>query len=98
MRPGYKEYLKQIDNDLESQVKITNDCVDAWFQNGERLAPYYPWRITVILRKEKLFELERSFLAAYCRHFYGIVGSRYEALSARAEKVGAVPTASMEWR
>ena len=92
VRPDVKEYLRSIDNDLLRQIEITNESVQSWFRNGEKLAPYYPWRITVILRKNKLFSYEKKFLAAYCRHFYGIVGGRYESLSERAEKLGVAQT------
>ena len=92
MRSDVKEYIRSIDNDLEQQVRITSECVDSWLQKGEKIAPYYFWRITVILRKEKLLDLEKRFLAAYCRHFYGIVGGRYETISARGDKIGVAPT------
>ena len=97
MRPDFKEYMKSIDNNLARQVDITNKCVDTWFEKGEKIAPYYPWRITVILRKEKLFDLERRFLAAYCRHFYGLVGGRYEMIAARAVKIGVNPNGEIDY-
>jgi len=88
-RPDAKDYLRSIDNDLIEQVKITRECAESWFQNGEHPAPYYPWRITVILRKIKAFDLERDFLAAYCKHFYNTLGSRDAKIAERAVKIRA---------
>lgn len=88
-RPDAKEYLRSIDSDLLEQVRITQKCVKAWIEHGEHPPPYYPWRITVILRKIKNLEAERRFLAAYCKHFYNTLGSRNAKIAERAVKVGA---------
>ena len=51
-------------------------------------APYYPWRIAVILSKRKMKDRERDFLTGWCRHFALGIGRRYGALVKRAEKLG----------
>ena len=64
-RPDAKAYVRSIDSNLLEQVKITRRCAEAWFEHGEHPAPYYPWRITVILRKMKyLVRPEQSVQAA----------------------------------
>lgn len=58
------------------------------------LPPNVPWRITVILRRGKLFEIEREFLDAYFGHFWSVRGSSTDTkLGQRAVKVGlAIPS------
>lgn len=82
-------YLRNIDNDLGAQIKQFSLFVDRWFQVAEHPPPHFTWRITVILRKAKLFELEREFLAAYFKHFWTERGSsRDRDLGRRAVKIG----------
>lgn len=88
-RPDAQEYIKSIANDLLEQAKITRASSEAWFAHGEYPAPGYPWRITVILRKAKAFDLERRFLAAYCKHFFNTLGAKDAKIAERAIKVGA---------
>ena len=88
-RPDAVEFVKSIQNDLSAQVKIFSDCVDASLRSGSHPPPGYTWRITVILRRAKLLDLERRFLAAYFKHFYSARGSsRDRDLGIRAIKVG----------
>ena len=88
-RPDAQDYVRSIANDLLEQVKITRRCAEAWFDHGEHPAPGYPWRITVILRKDKNFEAEKLFLEAYCKHFYNTLGTTDAKIAERAVKVGA---------
>lgn len=92
-RPDAQVYMKAIQNDLAAQVEIFSGCVDAWFNHASHPAPWYAWRITVILRKAKMLELERRFLAAYFKHFWTERGSSCDRdLGIRAMKVGiAIP-------
>ena len=80
-------YLKSIDNDLFAQVEIVNTACREYFKTGEIPAPYYPWRIAVILSKRKMKDREREFLAGWCRHFSLGIGGRYGDLVRRAEKL-----------
>jgi len=68
---------------------VFNAFLDSWFQHGEYHPPYYPWRIAVILSKQKLKAKEKEFLVAYCRHFRGRIGNTDEKIDVRAKKLGA---------
>lgn len=86
-----QEFIKRISNNLQENVKIVRLSFLEYVEFGEIPAPYYAWRICVILRKVKLQDLEREFLSVWCLHFAGShSGSRYADLVARAEKVGAI--------
>lgn len=85
---AFRAELKSIDNDLGRQISIVSESLDNWFKRGETPAPYYPWRIAVILGKAKRKEEEKAFLAAWCKHFGHLRGARYEALAERARKLG----------
>jgi hypothetical protein len=67
--PDGLEHLKTIKDDLGEQVRLTSGVINEWFSFGEHPPPHYPWRVTVILRKARLFDEERAFLAAYSKHF-----------------------------
>ena len=86
--------IKQYDNDLAKQVEIVNEGLDGWERSGMTPAPYYSYRIAVILSKEKEVEREKDFLDAWCRHFSKVgIGQRYADLVERARKKGAFPVA-----
>ncbi|MET4634900.1 HIRAN domain-containing protein [Kaistia defluvii] len=84
----FRNHLRSIDNDLSAQIDIVDTACRSYFETGEVPAPYYPWRIAVILSKRKLKDREREFLAAWCRHFTSGSGERYVALAERARKLG----------
>jgi HIRAN domain len=84
----FHAYLQSIDNDLSAQLDIVDVACRSYFKNGEIPAPYYPWRIAVILRKRKMKEQERDFLEAWCRHFASGNGVTYGELVKRAERLG----------
>ena len=84
-----RDHLKSIDNDLGAQVGIVADTFQDYLKTGEVPPPHYPWRIAVILSKAKMKDLEREFLAAWCKHFPKGNGGRYEDLVSRARKLGA---------
>ncbi len=83
----FRAELKSIDNDLGRQIGIVNQSLVNWFHKGEIPAPYYAWRIAVILGKAKRKSEEAAFLGAWCKHFGAVRGSRYEALAKRARKL-----------
>lgn len=84
----FRVHLQSIDNDLSAQVDIVDAACRLYFKTGEVPAPYYPWRIAVILSKRKMKDRERDFLTSWCRHFAFGIGSRYGDLVNRAEKLG----------
>ncbi|WP_421928632.1 HIRAN domain-containing protein [Neoaquamicrobium sediminum] len=86
----FRDHLRSIDNDLSAQIEIVDTACRAYFETGELPAPYYPWRIAVILSKRKMKNREREFLTAWCRHFASGPGRRYAEIVQRAKKVGAV--------
>lgn len=48
----------------------------------------------MILSKQKEFEREQAFLAAWCMHFSEVgIGQHYADLVERARKKGAIPAA-----
>ncbi len=82
----FRKNLQSIDNDLVEQVRIVTEGVNHYFAHGEFPAPYYAWRIAVILRKLKEVKLESDFLGAFNRLCEGCVGGRYSDLVMREVK------------
>lgn len=85
-------HLKNTDNQILVQIDRFDQQLDLWFEVGESHAPYFPWRIIIILSKCGEKCLEKKFLAAYCRHFHDGArrGSRRdEMIVERAIKKGA---------
>jgi hypothetical protein len=83
----FRNYLKAIDNDLGEQTAIVASAFARYLKMGEVPAPYYRWRIAIILRREKKLELEKRFLAAWCQHFSDGIGARYGQLVDRFRKL-----------
>lgn len=83
-------HLKKIDNNLEEQVNIVYKDFENYLKTGETPAPYYAWRIAIILSKQKMKDKELAFLDAWCQHFSSVKtpGSRYKKLIDRAVKKG----------
>lgn len=84
----FRAHLQSIDNELSAQLVIVDKACRSYFDTGEVPAPYYPWRIAVILNKRRMKDREREFLAGWCRHFGISGGRRYEELVKRAKKLG----------
>ncbi|MDE1152209.1 MAG: hypothetical protein PW788_06680 [Micavibrio sp.] len=86
----FRAFLKSTDNDLNMHVGIITADFNLYLQRGEVPAPYYAWRIAVILRKMKFGDKEHSFLAGWCNHFARLetVGGRYRDLVIRTRKLG----------
>ncbi len=61
----FRERLRSVDNNLAEQTRIVREGVEDYFKTGMMPAPYYAWRIAVILRKAKELELEADFLEAF---------------------------------
>lgn len=80
----FKRQLRAVDDDLTNQVRILREGLSAYFAHGEWPAPYYAWRIGIILRKAKLPELEAEFLESWAAHFRNGPGARYQAIAKRA--------------
>ena len=83
----FRAHLQSIDNDLSAQLEIVDTECRSFFDNGEVPAPYYPWRIAVILSKRKMKDRERDFLEAWCRHFASGGGVKYGELVNRAGRL-----------
>lgn len=85
----FRAELRDKSNNLNAQVSIFDEALDLWFNNGESHPPYYPWRIAVILSKNKLKKKEEEFLRAYSRHFKNRRGGARDAkIKERAAKFG----------
>lgn len=84
----FRSHLRSIDNDLAAQVDIVEGACRTYFKTGEVPAPYFAWRIAIILSKGSQAVHERAFLTAWCIHFGQTSGNRYEALADRARKRG----------
>lgn len=82
--------MRSVQNDLGEQVRIVRELLNEWLTRGEIAPPAYAWRITVILRKAKEFDLERLFLSGYCRHFGQQCTTVDAKMVERARKIGAV--------
>lgn len=84
---AFRDHTKAIDNDLGEQTAIVSQAFARYLEVGEIPAPYYPWRIAVILRRANRLELEKQFLSAWCRHFPAGNSVRYAQLVERLKKL-----------
>jgi hypothetical protein len=83
-RPDAEEYIKSIDDDLGENVAIVSNSFSEYLTNGQVPAPFYAWRICIILRKAKMHKIELRFLDGWARHFANRgIGQRYEMLMTR---------------
>lgn len=82
-------YLRKTDNDLIAQAGMVSDFFRRYRERGEIPPPYFSWRIAVILSKAKRKDLEKQFLASWCRHFGDFEGTRYRALAERYAKLNS---------
>lgn len=83
-----QDFHRRAANDLGEQIRAFNHILDYWFSHGEPVAPGYPSRIALLLRKMKRLDLERFFLEAYARHFLShYYGASSRDLNARIRKV-----------
>ncbi len=85
----FKAEMQSTDSNLAVQVSRFSHGLDRWFGQGIHHPPYFPWRIAIILSKERQVDRERDFLSSYCDHFGDRKGSRDEMIAARAIKKGA---------
>jgi hypothetical protein len=84
---AFRDHMKAIDNDLGEQTAIVAQAFARYLEIGEIPAPYFPWRIAVILRRAKKPDLEKKFLSAWCRHYPTGNGVRYAQLVERFKKL-----------
>jgi hypothetical protein len=82
----FRAHLASIDNDPAEQARIVAEGIEHYFENGERPAPHYAWRLAIILRREKCYGLEADFLEAYSTKFPGTIGGRFKDIADRAPK------------
>lgn len=87
----FKKHLANTDNDIREQAKVLGTDFLNYMRNGEIPAPYFAWRLAVILSKARHKETERKFLNSWCRHFQQFSGSgaRFKAIADRAAKLNA---------
>ena len=85
-----REQIKEVDNDLQAQIRIVRDGVEHYYEAGWYPAPYYPWRIAVMLRKAKEHDLERRLLEVWNARWSDGLGRRYQQLQDREEKARAL--------
>lgn len=88
---SFRAFMKTADQDLGWQCDTVSDAFMRYLNTAEIPAPHYPMRIAVLLRREKDFDREKLFLAAWCKHFPSGNGTTYAKLVERAKKVGAIP-------
>nr|MBS0019016.1 hypothetical protein [Gammaproteobacteria bacterium] len=74
-------------NDLELHAQLTIELFKKFTKTGDIPPPASPWRIAVLLRKRNEVDLERRFLEAWTRHFGNTIGTKYEALKQRYDKL-----------
>jgi hypothetical protein len=84
---AFRDHMKAIENNLGEHAGIVAEAFSTYLATGEVPAPYYPWRIAVILRRAKMPEAEKRFLAAWCQHFPSGNGVRYAQLVDRNRKM-----------
>lgn len=87
---SFKAFMKSVDQDLAWQCQTVTDGFTRYCETGDIPAPYYPMRVAVLLRKAKDPDREKQFLAAWCRHFPTGNGARYDQITTRAQKLGAI--------
>ncbi|MCK1479912.1 hypothetical protein IVB27_35525 [Bradyrhizobium sp. 197] len=89
-RPDARDYIISIHDDLGANVAILSGAFAEYLDTGEPPAPFYAWRICIILAKGKMRQLELRFLNAWVRHFeHRGVGQRYKILVQRRTKLSA---------
>ena len=82
--------LRSKDQNLEWQCDTVAASFRRYLEIGEVPAPYFPWRVAILLRKAKQHDREKRFLAAWCRHFPFGNGVKYGKIVERARKLGAI--------
>ena len=51
----FRQRLRSTDNDFSQQIEIVRDGVTHYHEDGIYPAPFYAWRITIIVRKAKAY-------------------------------------------
>jgi hypothetical protein len=77
-------------DDASVMATYMSKLLDQWLDFGRPVPPAQPKRIAIILRKARRPDIERQFLAAWCRHFPDGRGAIYAELVERAQKCGAI--------
>ncbi len=74
--------------DLGAQVAISGRAFSRYIDHGEIPGAASPLRIAIILRIAQRRDLERRFLAAWCKHFANVTGASYAELVNRYRRHG----------
>ena len=93
-----QQQIKEVEHDIFKQIEIVRDGVDFYYEGGWYPAPRYAWRIAVLLRKEKAYDLELRFLEAWNARWPDGVGKRYKMLKDREEKARTLAMKSVDVR
>lgn len=87
---SFEQKIKDTKDNLAIQFDIVSEGIEHYFKIGEYPAPFYAWRIAIILRKANLMKLEYDFLDAYNQKFNDGIGKRYQQLVERQAKCKAL--------
>lgn len=104
IRGGTLSFLTEVDDrseviardqDFDWQLGVVSGTFSEFLQTGDIPPPHYTKRVCVLLRKNRLRDLELRFLRAWEKHFSGRGnGSTYGDLSARLAKMERTTNAS----
>ncbi len=79
------EEKRAFDNCLQTQADLLFQDLVYYLDTGFVPEPHSAWRIGVILRRMKLFELEAYFLEAFSSHFKDEEGRLFQEIALRAD-------------
>lgn len=79
-----------IGDDASVQAIFMSKMFDQWTQAGTPVPPGHAMRLADTLSKARRPDIEKQFLAAWCRHFPEGRGAIYAELVERAQKCGAI--------
>jgi len=82
-----KSLIKGNQDDLGLHGALAIEFFEEYLKTGEAPPPASPLRVAVLLKKRQEKELEKKFLASWARHFGGVIGTGYQKLDARYEKL-----------
>ncbi len=82
-----KSLVKDNQDDLRLHAALTIEFFKEYLKTGEAPPPASPLLVAILLKKRRDKELERQFLASWSRHFCGAIGTGYQKLDARYEKL-----------
>lgn len=82
-----KSLSRDNQGDLKLHAALTIEFFKEYMKTGNAPPPASPLRVAILLRKHQQKDLEKQFLAAWVRHFSGVIGTGYQKLDARYRKL-----------